>query len=100
LKSAATIPTSILIVHFIVDGGPVTDPARTEKTLAEHMRRAQEVSSKPIAAVIHPPRAPDGMAMQGRLYQQLSDMGVGSFRSFDECAAALRRFIDWRDSTA
>ena len=31
---------------------------------------------------------------------QLSGMGIGNFRSIEECAAALRRFLDWRESSA
>lgn len=97
---AADANIDMLIVHFNVDGASITDRDRAEANLLTHMRAALEVSAKPIAAVTHPPRTPDGMAMQGRLYEQLSAMGIGNFRSIEECAAALRRFLDWREASA
>ena len=97
---AADPNIDLLIVHFNVDGATMTDRDRAESNLVEHMQAALDVSAKPIATVTHPPRTPDGMAMQGRLYKQLSEMGIANFRSVEECAIALRRFLDWRESSA
>ncbi len=90
-----------VILHFPLDARPSRQRNAAlqdefEPRLLRNLDAVKAALAKPLAVVMMPPRTVAGMEITLRLRQELGDRGFGVFSSVDDCARAVRRYLDWK----
>jgi acyl-CoA synthetase (NDP forming) len=90
-----------VLLHFGLDSGGSRGDKDQVRSFEEKMRdnilKARQSLSKPLAVVMRPPGSVQSMEAGLRMQQNLGSNGVAVYSSVQACAAAVRKYLDWRD---